>query len=92
MINIVSKWSQGWCFGRVSHYSQIGQCEQHAQLRRALVQAAVTHRHMVELALDAPERVLHPGTNTSLAPLNLMIDKCLYRIRSCPAAYANRGL
>ena len=61
-----------------AHHPQVGQRKQRAKLRGVLLQPAVAHFDVTELALDHTERMLDFGPDASLEALKL-IGELIYR-------------
>ena len=55
-----------------SRHPQIGQRKQRVQLRSVLLQSAIAHLDVTELALDHPERMLDLGPDTGLDAFQLI--------------------
>ncbi len=53
-------------------HPQVGQRKQRVELRGVLLEAAVTHLDVAELALDHPKRVLYLGPDAGLDSLDLV--------------------
>lgn len=55
-----------------AHHPQIGECKQHQDLLRVLLQPTVARLDVTELLLDDPKRMLHFGADARLDLLKLL--------------------
>lgn len=60
------------CHQTAPRHPRVGQRRQGVQLRGVLLQSAVAHLDVAELALDHPERVLHLRSNAGFDALQLV--------------------